>query len=83
MCILMDEATEKKQALPERIDIAKEQETLNLLYKIHTILISTYNRFVSIEFKRKKGMEEFCKDELSSKNFETIIHFHPDFKPKP
>ena len=74
----MDEASEKKQKPPTTRILAKALEKNNLLDRIHTILISTNNRLASIEFKRKKGMEELCKDGLAFEDFETEItdQFH-------
>ena len=74
----MDEASEKKQKPPTTRILAKALEKNNLLDRIHTILISTNNRLASIEFKRKKDMEELCKDGLAFEDFETEItdQFH-------
>ena len=74
----MDEASEKKQKPPTTRILAKALEKNNLLDRIHTILISTNNRLTSTEFKRKKDMEELCKDGLAFEDFETEItdQFH-------
>ena len=74
----MDEASEKKQKPPTTRILAKALEKNNLLDRIHTILISTNNRLASTEFKRKKDMEELCKDGLAFEDFETEItdQFH-------
>ena len=74
----MDEASEKKQKRPTTRILAKALEKNNLLDRIHTILISTNNRLASTEFKRKKDMEELCKDGLAFEDFETEItdQFH-------
>ena len=74
----MDEASEKKQKPPITRILAKALEKNNLLDRIHTILISTNNRLASTEFKRKKDMEELCKDGLAFEDFETEItdQFH-------
>ena len=74
----MDEASEKKQKPPTTRILAKALEKNNLLDRIHTILIFTNNRLASIEFKRKKDMEELCKDGLAFEDFETEItdQFH-------
>lgn len=63
--------------------IAKALEKENLLHTIHTIQISTNNRFASIEFRRKKDLEGFCKDGLAFDNFGTKVYFHPDYKQRP
>lgn len=83
LCILMNEASENKQALSNRQMIAKALEKENLLHTIHTIQISTNNRFASIEFRRKKDLEGFCKDGLAFDNFETKVYFHPYYKQRP
>ena len=74
----MDEASEKKQKPPTTRILAKALEKNNLLDRIHTILISTNNRLASTKFKRKKDMEELCKDGLAFGDFETEItdQFH-------
>ena len=82
MCILLDEAKKKGVTINNKF-IAKALAREQRLHKIHTLQISSNNRFASAEFKIKKDMESFCMDRLYFDDFDTAIVFKPGYKQRP